>query len=152
VVCNGVGLNHYSVRLLKYVDGYLYKLFKSRGYVSKSCIFRTARGHTLAVISSGGDGSPKKSTISRSRYELWKCSYGRVGESDVLHGQVVNAELGSDRSITRFAYGVSSIADLVIGADGVRSFIKWAIFNEKDANHFAPVYEYGHCSPIAARR
>jgi hypothetical protein len=73
-------------------------------------------------------------------------------ERDVLHGQVVNAELGSERSITRFAYGVSSIADLVIGANGVRSFIKWAIFNEKDANHFAPVYEYGHCSPIAARR
>ena len=52
----------------------------------------------------------------------------------------------------RFAYGASSIDGLVIGADSVRSIIEKAIFHEKDANHFAPVYEYDNSSPIAAQR
>jgi hypothetical protein len=39
VVGNSIGLTPHSVRLLKYIDEDLYRLFKSRGYVSRSYTF-----------------------------------------------------------------------------------------------------------------
>jgi 2-polyprenyl-6-methoxyphenol hydroxylase-like FAD-dependent oxidoreductase len=141
VVGNSIGLTPHSVRLLRYIDEGLYKLFKSRGYVSRSYTFRTARGHTLAVLSSGDGGSPEEYTISCPRYELWKCLYETVGKDKVQHGEVVDVELESDRSIVRFADGATKMADLVIGADGVRSIVKRAIFGREDETHYAPVYE-----------
>ncbi|KAJ4359398.1 hypothetical protein N0V95_002229 [Ascochyta clinopodiicola] len=141
VVGNSIGLTPHSVRLLKYIDEDLYQLFKSRGYVSKSYTFRTARGHTLAVLSSGDGGSPEEYTISCPRHELWRCLYETVGEDNVRHGEVVDVELEKDRSVVRFADGMSKIADLVIGADGVRSVVKRAIFGEEGEKRYAPVYE-----------
>jgi 2-polyprenyl-6-methoxyphenol hydroxylase-like FAD-dependent oxidoreductase len=49
--------------------------------------------------------------------------------------------LESDRSIVRFADGAIKIADLVIGADGVRSIVKRAVFGREDETNYAPVYE-----------
>jgi 2-polyprenyl-6-methoxyphenol hydroxylase-like FAD-dependent oxidoreductase len=150
VVGNSIGLTPYSLRLLKYIDEDLYQLFKSRGYVSRSYTFRTARGHTLAVLSSGDGGYPEEYTISCPRHELWRCLYETVGENNVQHGEVVDVQLGPDRPVVRFADGASRIADLVIGADGVRSVVKRAVFDEKDVSHYAPVYKYVHYSLIAA--
>lgn len=141
VVGNSIGLTPHSVRLLRYIDENLYHLFKSRGYVSKSYTFSTARGHTLAVISSGDGGSPEEYTISCPRHELWKCLYETVGKENVQHREVVKVDMEADRSIVRFADGTSKIADLVIGADGVRSVVKQAIFGKEDFNSYAPVYE-----------
>jgi 2-polyprenyl-6-methoxyphenol hydroxylase-like FAD-dependent oxidoreductase len=141
VVGNSIGLTPHSVRLLKYIDEDLYRLFKSRGYVSRSYTFRTARGHTLAVLSSGDGGSPEEYTISCSRHQLWRCLYEIVGENNVQHGEVVDVELEPDRAVVRFADGASRIADLVIGADGVRSVVKRVIFGEEDKKCYAPVYE-----------
>jgi 2-polyprenyl-6-methoxyphenol hydroxylase-like FAD-dependent oxidoreductase len=109
--------------------------------VSKSYTFKTARGHTLAVSSSGDGGSPEEHTISCPRYELWKCLYESVGDDNVQHRKVVDVELEADRSVVRFADGGKQAADLVIGADGVRSVIKRAMFGEKDGKLYAPVYE-----------
>jgi hypothetical protein len=139
VVGNSIGLTPHSVRLLKYIDEDLYQLLKSRGYVSRSYTFRTARGHTLAVLSSGDDGSPEEYTISCSRHQLWRCLYEIVGENNVQHGEVVDVELEPDRAVVRFA-------------DGVRSVVKRVIFDEEDKKCYAPVYEYVHNSLIAARR
>jgi 2-polyprenyl-6-methoxyphenol hydroxylase-like FAD-dependent oxidoreductase len=119
--------------------------------VSRSYTFRTARGHTLAVLSSGDGGSPEEYTISCSRHQLWRCLYEIVGENNVQHGEVVDVELEPDRAVVRFADGASRIADLVIGADGVRSVVKRVIFGEEDKKCYAPVYEYVHNSLIAAR-
>jgi 2-polyprenyl-6-methoxyphenol hydroxylase-like FAD-dependent oxidoreductase len=141
VVGSSIGLTPYSVRILRYIDEDLYRLFKSRGYVSKSYTFRTARGHTLAVLSSGDGGSPEEHTISCPRYELWRCLYETVGKDNVQHREVVNVELEADRSVVRFADGGEQVADLVIGADGVRSIVKRAIFGEEDEKSYAPVYE-----------
>ena len=93
VVGNSIGLTPYSVRLLKYIDEDLYQLFKSTGHFSKSYTFRTTRGHTLAVLSSGDGGFPEVYTISCPRHELWTCLYEIVGEDNVQHGEVVNVEL-----------------------------------------------------------
>lgn len=141
VVGNCIGLTPHSVRLLRYIDEDLYQLFKSRGYVSKSYTFRTARGHTLATLSSGDGGWPEEYTISCPRYELWKCLYETVGKDNVQHREVVDVGLEADRSVVRFADGGKQTTDLVIGADGVRSVVKQAIFGEKDEKLYAPVYE-----------
>lgn len=141
VVGNSIGLTPHSVRLLRYIDEDLYHLFKSRGYVSKSYTFRTARGHTLAVLSSGDGGSPEEYTISCPRHELWRCLYEVVGKENVQHREVVGVDLEADRSVIRFADGTSKIADLVIGADGVRSVVKQAIFGKEDEKSYAPIYE-----------
>jgi 2-polyprenyl-6-methoxyphenol hydroxylase-like FAD-dependent oxidoreductase len=141
VVGNTIGLTSNGVRLLKYIDTELYETFKMRGYVSKTYKFKTARGHNLAVMSAGDGRSPEEFTISCPRYSLWRCLHEVVGEENIQHRKVVEVDLDGIKPIVRFENGGEEVADLVIGADGVRSVVKSAIFGEEDHEIYAPIYE-----------
>ena len=141
VVGNSIALASSSVRLLKYIDVRLYEVFKARGYVSQTYRFKTARGHTLAVTSTGDKGFPKEYTISCPRYALWKCLLEVVGEDKITYQKIVNVELWGKKPIVKFACGGEEAADLVVGADGVRSVVKKAIFGEENEDKYAPIYE-----------
>lgn len=141
VVGNTIGLAPNSLRLLKYIDSRLYESFKARGYVSQNYTFKTARGHTLAVTSTGDKGSPEEYTISCPRYGLWECLHDVVGEDKIRYRKVIDVELTGQKPIVKFADGGQEDADLVIGADGVRSVVKKAIFGEENERKYAPNYE-----------
>lgn len=144
VVGNSIGLTPNSVRLLKYINTKLYETFKVRGYVSESYTFKTARGHTLAVMSTGDKRSPEEYTISCPRYGLWKCLHDVVGEDKIQYRKVIDVDFSGEKPVVRFADGGEEDADLVVGADGVRSVVKKAIFGEEDERKYAPHYE-GFC-------
>ena len=141
VVGNSIGLAANSVRLLKYIDTRLYEIFKARGYVSQTYKFKTARGHTLAVTSTGDNGSTEEYTISCPRYGLWECLHEVVGEDKIRYRKVVEVDLSGEKPIVKFADGGEEDADLVVGADGVRSVVKKAMFGEENERKYAPRYE-----------
>lgn len=141
VVGNTIGLAPNSMRLLKYIDTRLYEIFKARGYVSQSYMFKTARGHTLAVTSTGDKKSPEEYTISCPRHSLWECLHEVVGENRINYQRVIDVEFIGGRPIVKFADGGREDADLVVGADGVRSVVKKAIFGEENERKYAPRYE-----------
>ncbi|KAK9775140.1 putative FAD/NAD(P)-binding domain-containing protein [Seiridium cardinale] len=144
VVGNSIALVPNTIRLLKYIDIGLYEIFKSRGYANKAYTFKTARGHVISVASTADQGSPPEYTVSCPRYGLWECFHEVVGESNIRYRKVVEVDLERKRPIVRFADGEEEDADLVIGADGVRSVVKRAIFGEEDEKQFGPRYE-GFC-------
>ena len=141
VVGNSIGLTPNGVRLLKYIDTKLYETFKARGYVSETYTFKTARGHTLAVMSTGDKRSPEEYTISCPRYGLWKCLHDAVGEDKIQYRKVIDVDFSREKAFVKFADGGEEDADLVVGADGVRSVVKKAIFGEEDERKYAPHYE-----------
>ena len=141
VVGNSIGLGPSSVRLLKYIDKRLYNLFKAQGYVNHSYTFKTARGHTLAVTSTGDKGSPEEYTISCPREGLRQCLHQVVGEDKIRYRKVIEVALTGKKPCVKFADGGEEDTDLLVGADGVRSVVKKAIFGQDDDGKYAPRYE-----------
>ena len=141
VIGNSIALAPSSMRLLKTIDPKLYEIFKERGYVNKAFTFRTARGHTLAVTATADGRSPEEYTISCPRYVLWECLHEVVGQDKIQYRKVVEVDLHGEIPVVKFADGTQEDADLVIGADGVRSVVKRAMFGEEDESTYAPRYE-----------
>lgn len=141
VVGNSIALAANAVRLLKSIDPRLYDVFKDRGYVNKSYTFRTARGHTLAVTSTGDRESPEEFTISCPRHVLWECFHEVVGEDNIEYRRVIEIDLSGEKPVVKLADGGEEDADLVIGADGVRSIVKKSMFGKEDESKYAPRYE-----------
>ncbi|KAK0627936.1 hypothetical protein B0T14DRAFT_493933 [Immersiella caudata] len=148
VVGNIISLEAGAVRLLRYVDEELCREFKAKSYANEHYTFRSARGHTIAVLPAGdhGDQDPATAecTISCPRYEAWKWLHETVGYDNIRFRRVVNVDLSGKRPVVQFADGEFEEADLVVGADGVKSVVKKAIFGEQDATTYAPHFE-GFC-------
>ncbi|KAK2053484.1 FAD/NAD(P)-binding domain-containing protein [Colletotrichum caudatum] len=146
VVGNVIALTPTTLRLLRYIDEDLYDLFQSRGYRNETYRFRTARGHSLATTATDDGRSPREYTVSCPRAMLRDCLLEIVGEDNVQYRRVVAVHLNNGtRPVVRFADGREESADLVLGADGVRSVVKKAIFEPAgDATLLSPHYE-GFC-------
>ncbi|KAL1845138.1 hypothetical protein VTK73DRAFT_1055 [Phialemonium thermophilum] len=142
VVGNSIALAPRSVHLLGRIDSTLHDLFTARGYANEHFTFKTARGRVLAVTSTADARFPGERTISCPRHVLWECLHEVVGEDRVQHRQVASVDLDGPRPVVRFAEGGGQEeADLVIGADGVRSVVKRALFGEDDETRYAPRFE-----------
>lgn len=107
----------------------------------------------IAKIATGdrkqGEGEEMEYTVSCPRYGLWKCLHEIVGSERIRYRKVVGVDVvvdvkggrGRGRPKVRFADGEEEEADLVIGADGVRSVVKKALFGDDDERLYAPRYE-----------
>jgi 2-polyprenyl-6-methoxyphenol hydroxylase-like FAD-dependent oxidoreductase len=153
VVGNMIALTPATMRVLRYIDEGLYRLFLSRGCQNKTYVFNTARGHSLGMRDTGDDGQLPTSehTVSCPRAVLRRCLLEIVGETNVQYDKVVSVNLvPGSKPVVRFADGRQESADLVLGADGVRSVVKTAVLGpEQDAAaRFSPHYE--QVSPLSS--
>ncbi|RYO85715.1 hypothetical protein DL766_008976 [Monosporascus sp. MC13-8B] len=130
-VGNSIALVPSSIRLLRYIDTRLYDIFKARGYKNESYTFKTARGHRIAVTSTGDNACPQEYTVSCPRYGLWECLRQAVGNDKIQYRKVIDVDLSGKKPVVKFADGGEEDADLVIGADGVRSVVKRASLGRK---------------------
>ncbi|KAK0701280.1 hypothetical protein B0H67DRAFT_500654 [Lasiosphaeris hirsuta] len=143
IVGNIISLSPVAMRLLKYVDTKLYDKFKARSYVNRHFTFMSARGHTLGLVPAGDDKLPVEYTVSCPRYDSWRWLHETVGYDTIQYRRVTDVDLTGEKPIVRFDDGGEDDADLVVGADGVRSVVKRALFAE-EANKYDPVFE-GFC-------
>lgn len=141
IVGNSIILPPSSIRLLYRISPKLHGLFKSRGFENRAFTIRSARGHTLAKIPTDDGGSPTEYSVSCPRWVLWECLREVVGEENIASGKVVRVDVDGEQPVVRFADGRLEVADLVVGADGVHSVVKRAIFGEDDEKHYAPRFE-----------
>ncbi|KAK2040010.1 FAD/NAD(P)-binding domain-containing protein [Colletotrichum somersetense] len=145
VVGNVIALVPTALRVLRYIDDDLYALFRSRGYRNETYRFRTARCHSLATTTTDDHKTPRECTVSCPRAVLRDCLLETVGESNIQYRKAVAVDLSGAKPVVRFADGGEESADLVLGADGVRSVVKKAVLGPtQDAAHFSPHYE-GFC-------
>lgn len=148
-----------SIKILQQIDPELYTLFKSQGFENHAFTIRSARGHALAKLPTTTTTATTATVDQKEEYAiscphavLKECLREIVGrrEQSILHGKVVDVELregespnGNQKPRVKFSDGRPAVeADLVIGADGVHSVVKRAVFGqEADEKHYAPEFE-----------
>lgn len=150
-----------SIKILQQIDPELYTLFKSQGFENHAFTIRSARGHALAKLptttttttaTTATVDQKEEYAISCPHAVLKECLREIVGrrEQSILQGKVVDVELrggesldGNQKPRVKFSDGRPAVeADLVIGADGVHSVVKRAVFGqEADEKHYAPEFE-----------
>lgn len=99
--------------------------------------------------SGGGGGAGSKEhamihTVATSRHSLWQCLRARVPDKVIIQRRVSEVIAGSNGSpaVIRFEDGSTPVeADLVIGADGLRSITKRALFPDIKGDAYPPQYE-----------
>ncbi|TLD15408.1 uncharacterized protein PgNI_02364 [Pyricularia grisea] len=145
VVGNVIALVPAALRMLRCINQDLYDLFLTRGYQNETYRFRTARGHSLGAVPTDDGESPRECTVSCPRMVLRDCLVEIVGEHNIHYRRVVAVDVSGPKTIVKFADGSQESADLVLGADGVRSVVRTAILGPaRDAAGFPPHYE-GFC-------
>lgn len=150
LVGGGLGISPNGCRVLRRLDEGLYKAFVAQGFRAEKFVFHGANGWVLGKNSTsdkvvrGEESAEEEVCISTSRHGLWEVLRRGVEERDpgaVRYVKVLGVEKGEGGKVFvkyEDEEGVEGEeeADLVVGADGVRSVVRKAVFGEK----FAPEY------------
>lgn len=99
-------------------------------------ILRSARGHTLAVVPTADGNLPVEYTLSCPRFDSWQWLHEYVGYKSICYRRVVEVNLDGERPVVYFADSGREDADLVVGADGVRSVAKKALFSHENRSKY----------------
>ena len=145
IVGGGLGISPNGMRILSEVSPELHAAVLAQGFPCEKFIFRSSRGWKLSE-SASTDGRGE-SCVAGSRHGLWKCLSDAVGEGVVHYRKIVKVMRRQGRGKCQVMFEDSEVeeADLIIGADGVKSVVKDGIFPGEE---FAPIYECGSTLPM----
>ncbi|KAF4463118.1 hypothetical protein FALBO_10059 [Fusarium albosuccineum] len=149
LVGGGLAIAPNGLGVLRRLDEDLLRDVTGEGYVTSHSNLKDKNGNVLMRIEPNG---PSKSTnansasqmhsVACSRHSLWRCLRSRIPDEHIINKRVLNVTANANsKNVVRFADGSDSIeADLVVGADGVRSIAKMALFPESK-DPYPPNYE-----------
>jgi 2-polyprenyl-6-methoxyphenol hydroxylase-like FAD-dependent oxidoreductase len=152
IVGGGLGVSPNGIRILKELGQELHDAVEEQGFRAQEFVFRSSRGWRLSSQPTGDrrteDG--EEVCVATSRHGLWQCLRDAVAQVDkevLVYKKVVAVKLGEEYGERKprvvFDDGEEEEADLIVGADGVRSVVKKSIFGEVDGKeNFEPIYEY----------
>lgn len=157
IVGGGLGIGPNGVNVLRRLDPEMLKDIVAGGYVVSKYNMKSKHGTLLMSMDSqvpapddddgvDEDQSGKKmiNSVATSRHSLWRCLRTRVPDGIIINKRVSQVVAGSNDGpvIVRFEDGSKPVeADLVIGADGLRSTTKNALFPEIKGEIYPPQYE-----------
>jgi 2-polyprenyl-6-methoxyphenol hydroxylase-like FAD-dependent oxidoreductase len=143
IVGGGLGVQPNGMRIIQELGEELYAEVKQAGFLAKNFVFKSSRGWRLAS-SPGGDkrgtkGFPpgeEEFCLAVSRQGVRDSIFHAVGTENVVYKKVVKAKKAvpaeGKRASVVFEDGTEDEADLVIGADGVRSEVLRGIFQDEE--------------------
>jgi 2-polyprenyl-6-methoxyphenol hydroxylase-like FAD-dependent oxidoreductase len=159
LVGGGLGVGANGLNVLKRLDEDLLRDFVRGGYVVQKWNMKGKDGSVLARISGSGS-SPRSSSrgsaknaasgesemamVGTSRHNLWRCLRVRVPNGDIVTKRVAGVVARPDGlNVVSFLDGSPSVeADLVIGADGLKSTARLALFPDAKEDPYPATYEY----------
>ncbi|PYI09321.1 putative extracellular salicylate hydroxylase/monooxygenase [Aspergillus sclerotiicarbonarius CBS 121057] len=151
IVGGGLGVAPNGLHVLERLDSDLLHEVVQEGYMVDHSNLKSKHGHLLMRLSSSGicpssqtsnDRSPMH-LLGISRHALWRSLRRRIPNATIVNKRVssVTANPNAPNTIT-FTDGSPPVsADLVIGADGLKSIVKRALFPETDEDPYPPHYE-----------
>ena len=143
VVGGGLGVSPNGLGVLKRLDEELYQSVLQAGYPYTHWRFKNSYGWNLARLFAGSNADPPMNSVAMSRQAIWNCLRDRVPDEVIVNKRVSEIIPNSEgRNIVKFADGSpDEEADMVIGADGLKSIVRRAIFREEKEDPYPPHYE-----------
>ncbi|KAH7135805.1 hypothetical protein B0J11DRAFT_425122 [Dendryphion nanum] len=148
LVGGGLGVSPNGMRVLYDLDPELHDAVVAQGFPAEHFIFKGANGWTLGKQKTS-DRSVRKTgkeefCVSSSRHGLWEALLKSVGEGIIQYKKVLGIVRNENQKkifvklVDAEGNEENDVADLVIGADGIRSVVRTALFG--DGDKFKPVY------------
>jgi 2-polyprenyl-6-methoxyphenol hydroxylase-like FAD-dependent oxidoreductase len=147
---NAIGIGANGLNVLRRLNQGLFDEVIARGCPTHSWRITNARGWKLADIklpaANAADGSAKTQSVMIARQKLWEVLRNHVPADVIVNQKVVDVVIRkSKRNEVAFADGKVEEADLVFGADGLRSIVRTAMFREEmvvaGKDYITPKYE-----------
>ena len=139
-----LGISRNGLRVLKQLDEDLFRSVANKGYPVSTFSFRSSRGTKLADFPTTNFTNPPLHTVMITRQAIWDALRDRVPDSAVLRKSVSRVFLGAHSQGPRIQFADGSPvdeADLVVGADGVRSVVKRAVTGDGKIDSYPAIYE-----------
>ncbi|EED18486.1 extracellular salicylate hydroxylase/monooxygenase, putative [Talaromyces stipitatus ATCC 10500] len=155
IVGGGLGIAPNGVNVLRRLDSDLLKDIVTGGYVISKYNLKSKHGTLLMGLDpqvpayddadNENEGDRKMiHTVATSRHSLWRCLRTRVPDGIISKKRISQVIAGSNGGpvTVRFEDGSMPVeADMVIGADGLRSTTKNALFPDIKGDIYPPHYE-----------
>lgn len=148
VVGGGLGIAPNGLHVLQRLDPDLVHDMVRDGYAISHGNMKNKHGRLLARLDTTADAalSPESQSthvLGCSRHAAWRALRARVPDDVVVTGKIAAVVASQDsRNIITFVDGSPSVeVDLVIGADGLKSTTRRALFPEAVEDPYPPHYE-----------
>lgn len=143
-VGGALGVSPNGMRVLRDLCENLYQAVASYGYPVSRFRIRNAYGWALGDFAAVDKSTPPQETLLISRQGLWNCLRDHVPDHIIIRKTVSEVTCGNNQR-PRISFADDSPdeeADLVIGADGVRSVAKSAVIRDRgEESRYSAVYE-----------
>ena len=138
----GLGIAPNGMRELKNLDPEVHAEVLAKGYPVSRFQMNSAQTWVLGAFPAGDVERWGETMVMIGRQAVWEALRGRVPEGVLREGEVKNVRPreGDGRVAVVFKDGREEEADLVVGADGVRSVVRGEVVGE--AEEFKATYEY----------
>jgi len=148
VVGGGLGIGPNGLNVLKRLDESLFRDAVRSGYPYSNFKIKSAYGWTLMDVAATADvNGQTMNSVAMSRHSIWKVLRDRVPDDVIVNkkiARVVPRGSSSGKHLIEFTDGSESVeADLVLGADGLKSTVKCALFDAEAGGQdpYPPQYE-----------
>lgn len=143
-VGGALGVSPNGMRVLGNLCEKLYQDVASHGYPVSRFRICNAHGWALGNFSAADKSTPSRETFMISRQALWNCLRDRVPDHVIIRKTVSAITCGTNQR-PRVSFADDSPdeeADLVLGADGVRSVAKSVVLGDRGKDgQYSAVYE-----------
>lgn len=151
LVGGGLGIAPNGLNVLRRLDEDLLRQVVRAGYAVSTSNLKSKNGSLLLSLKPtppkaplGNSDDPEKMyMVACSRHALWRTLRERIPDEHIINKRIFEVISHADkRNVIHFADGSPPVeADLVIGADGVRSTTKRTIFPDDKEDSYPPKYE-----------
>jgi 2-polyprenyl-6-methoxyphenol hydroxylase-like FAD-dependent oxidoreductase len=148
LVGGGLGISPNGMRVLRALNKELHHAVATQGFPAEHFVFKGANGWTLGIQRTGDQAIRKKEDdeevcIASSRHGFWETLIKAVGTGVIRYRKVVGIERDKKQGqimvdlVDSEGNEEIDVADLLIGADGMKSVVRTALF---DTDKLKPTY------------